>query len=232
MKRLLSGLRFAVILWAASPAGVQAQDLSFITDFFQKARGIAIAFQFGQLQGANLESNGSCPVASVCGASAEVLIDLAEFDNDMGVELGFAASYWRGFRSSRSEVDLRGSTRSFPTISAYVSRELAAWAPYMGLSFGLSELWNAQAYDANGFVYPLEAQTFDWGVVAGLGYSLGPVYLISEVHYNWRTFTSLTWTLPDSVGGALPPAFPRALELSGLKMSVGLQFQFRDSEAG
>ncbi|MEZ4416488.1 MAG: hypothetical protein R3E10_12145 [Gemmatimonadota bacterium] len=210
---------------SAHPAG--AQDLGFISAFFEKARGVAIAFQFGQLQGAGLESDDSCPLGAVCGASAEVLIDLADFGDDYGVELGFSASYWRGFRSSRPELDLRGSTRNFPTLAAYISRNLDPWSPYVGLSFGLSDLWNAQAYDEDGVVYPLAAQTFDWGLVGGLGYGLGPAYLISEVRYSWRTFTSLDWTLPASTE-RLPSAFPRSLELSGFKLSLGLQFQFKD----
>lgn len=218
----------AVLVGALVPRPVAAQDLGFIEKFFEKARGIAIAFQFGQLNSAALESDDSCPLSAVCGASAEVLIDLADFGEGLSVELGFSASYWRGFQSSNPEIDLRGSTRNLPTVSAYVSRDLFPWSPYAGLSFGLADLWNAQAYDADGFVYPLDGQTFDWGLVGGLGYSLGPAYLISELHYKWRTFTSLDWTLPAEAGGALPAAFPRALDLSGFKMSLGLQFQFRE----
>lgn len=41
-------------------------------------------------------------------------------------------------------------------------------------------------------------------------------------------FTSLDWTLPDAVGGALPAAFPRALELSAPRINIGLQFQLNE----
>ncbi|MCA9738957.1 MAG: hypothetical protein KC645_15115 [Gemmatimonadetes bacterium] len=210
-----------------SPQGVSAQDFG-IGALFEKARGIALAFQFGELQSGNLESDDSCPLGAVCGASAELLIDLADFGGDVSVELGLSASYWRGFRSSDPRLDLRGSVRNFPTIAAYMSKDLDPWSPYAGLSFGLSDLWNAQAYDADGAVYPLDGQTFDWSAVAGLGYGLGPAIVISEIRYAWRTFSSLTWTLP---GGSevLPAGFPRSLELSGFKMSVGLQFQFQDA---
>ena len=226
--RSLRWMALTTVGMVTLPTQAAAQDLGFITDFFEKARGIAIAFQFGQLNAAALESDGACPLASVCGASAEVLIDLADFGDDLSVELGFAASYWRGFRSSRSELDLRGSTRNFPTISAYVSRDIGDWSPYLGLSFGLTDLWNAQAYDTLGTVYPLDGQTFDWGLLAALAYDLGPAFLTSEVHYSWRTFTSLDWTLPASAEGILPQGFPRALELSGFKLSLGVQFQFKD----
>jgi len=210
------------------PRSAQAQDLDFITNFFEKARGIAIAFQFGQLNAAALESDDSCPISSVCGASAEMLFDLADFGTDYSVELGFSASYWRGFRSARSGIDFRGSTRNLPTFSAYVSRDLDPWSPYGGLAFGLTDLWNAQAYDENNLVYPLDGQTFDWGLIAGLAYSLGPAYVFSELQYSWRTIASLEWTLPPEAQGVLPSEFPRALELSGFKMSVGFQFQFKE----
>lgn len=224
--------RFAIAVLAlaliAAPTPVHAQDLGFITDFFSKARGIAIGFQMGQLNGAGLESDGICPAAPVCGANGELLIDLAEFVGDLSVEMGFAAGYWRGFRSSNPEVDLRGSVRNLPTISAYISKDIGLFSPYVGLSFGLSDLWNAQAYDADGFVFQLDGQTFDWGILGALSYNIGPAFLFSEVHYSWRRFNSLDWSLPSSADGALPPEFPRSLELSGFKLNVGLQFQFHE----
>lgn len=227
MKRITTALFLFGLV--ATPAHAEAQDLGFITDFFSKARGIAIGFQIGQLNAGELESDGLCPAAPVCGASGELLIDLAEFVGDLSVEMGFSAGYWRGFQSSSPEVDLRGSVRNFPTISAYISKDIGLFAPYIGLSFGLSDLWNAQAYDSEGFVYQLDGQTFDWGILGALSYNIGPAFLFSEVHYSWRRFNSLDWSLPSAADGALPAPFPRSLELSGFKLNVGLQFQFKQA---
>lgn len=72
------------------PTHLAAQDLGFITDFFRNAKGIAIGVQLGQLNSAALTSDDTCPLAPVCGASGEILIDLADFDGDLSVELGFS----------------------------------------------------------------------------------------------------------------------------------------------
>ena len=229
----MRGLLFVAVtslVLLGPPTPLAAQDLGFITDFFRNAKGIAIGFQVGQLNSAALMSDDTCPLAPVCGASGEILIDLADFEGDLSVELGFSAGYWRGFKSSNPDVDLRGSIRNLPTISAYVSKDYGRWSPYAGLSFGLSDLWNAQAYDTDGLVYGLDAQTFDWGIMSALAYDLGPAFAFTELHYTWRRFTSLDWTLPDAVGGALPDAFPRALELSAPRINIGLQFQLNEPD--
>ena len=224
-------LSVALVALALLPGGAAAQSLDFLTDLFDGVRAVAISFNFVQLNGSGaLESDGSCPISEACGGQAEVLLGLDAIDGPYQVELGLSASYLRGFRAVSDQLDLRGATRSFPTIAVYVSRELGEegkWSPYAGLSFGLSDLWNARAYDGAGAVYSLDGQTFDWGVILALAYDIGPGWVFAESTYTWRTFSSLDWTLPTSAAGVLPSAFPRALEFSGTRVNVGFQFQVK-----
>ena len=185
--------------------------------------------------------DGRCLFGDVCGAGAELLIDLPSFggDSGFGVELGLGVEYTRGFMSGSDALDLRGSVRSLPTVAAYVTglgdvlEDFPdSLYPYFGLSFGLADLWNARAYDNSGVQFELDGQTFDWGLSLGMAVDLGlTAYLLGEGTYIWRRFSSLDWSLPDAAGEALPAEFPRALELSGWRLKVGLQFQLQgDSE--
>lgn len=225
------------------PASLRAQDpFSFISSIFSNAGSLALTAQFGLLNGeGDLIDDGRCLFGDLCGAGAELLLDLPSFSGgDVGVELGLGVDFTRGFRAGSSAVDLRGSIRSLPTVAAYVSglgESIDGFPdslyPYFGLSFGLADLWNARAYDANGLQFELDGQTFDWGLSAGLAVDLGlTAYLLTEGTYIWRRFSSLEWSLPDAAGEVLPPAFPRAMELSGWRFRVGLQFQLNSEDEG
>lgn len=228
---------------ASQPGAAHAQDpFSFISSIFSNAGSLALTGQFGLLNGEGiLVDDGRCLVGDLCGAGVELLLDLPSFSGgDVGVELGLGVDFTRGFKAGSSAVDLRGSVRSLPTVAAYVSGLGEAMEdfpdslyPYFGLSFGLADLWNARAYDASGVQFELDGQTFDWGLSAGLAVDLGlTAFLLTEATYLWRRFSSVEWTLPDAANEILPPEFPRALELSGWRFRVGLQFQLNSDEEG
>lgn len=223
------------------PRSASAQDpFNFIGSVFSNAGSLALTAQFGLLNGEGvLVDDGRCILGDLCGAGIELLLDLPSFSGgDVGVELGLGVEYTRGFKAGSSEVDLRGSVRSLPTFAAYVTglgESIEDFPdslyPYFGLSFGLADLWNARAYDDAGLQFELDAQTFDWGVSGGLAVDLGlTAYLLTEATYVWRRFSSLDWTLPDAAAETLPAAFPRALELSGWRFKVGLQFQLKSDD--
>jgi len=230
-----------VLTFGAQPTQAAAQDpFSFIGNVFSNAGSLALTAHFTQLNGeGDLVDDGRCFLGDLCGAGAELLLDLPGFSGgDIGVELGLGVDFTRGFKAGSNNVDLRGSIRSLPTIAAYVSglgESIDGFPnslyPYFGLSFGLADLWNARAYDTSGLQFELDSQTFDWGLTAGLAVDLGlTAYLLTEATYVWRRFSSLEWSLPDAAQEILPPEFPRALELSGWRFKVGLQFQLKGED--
>jgi opacity protein-like surface antigen len=230
MKRALFAAAVAV---AAVHVPAHAQ-MDFIAGVFKDVRSIALSVQGGGIPGsAQLRpSEGDCSFKGVCGMAAEVLIELPSASG-VELELGLGASVLRGFSADEPTLDLHGSVRSFPTVSAYAALPnalgLGIAEPYAGLSFGLSELWNARGYDPDGVRYALEAQTFEYGVAAGL-YLRRPEGLFIEGSYRWRNFGSIDWQLPDAAEERLPAGWPRELDLSGWMVSVGWQFRLRDPD--
>ena len=207
-----------------------AQDLSFITGLFKNVHSVTLAAQGGRLfDRENLSTdNSDCKEFGVCGMSAEVLFDLTA-PKGTHLELGLGASYLRGFHEAEtSPFQLYGAVRSFPTISVYLTQagEAHPIQPYAGVNFGISDLWNVQAYDPSGKELSVKGQTFDYGGTAGLytGFfrSFG---LFAEINYRRRRFPSLDWSR-DSI----PPGAPRELNLDGLLLAFGVQVSLKDEE--
>lgn len=212
---------------ATTPARAQ---LDFMTGLFEEVNSVTIAVQGGRIPSSQLRAReGECLDVGICGMTAEVLIDLPQVGG-AELELGLGTGFWRGFESTEPTLDLHGSLRSFPTLTAYLSLPeewgLGIAEPYAGASFGLSSLWNARGYDEEGREFELEAETFEYGVSAGL-YLLKPSGLFIEGAYRWRRFESVDWTFPDEDDPVLPAGWPRDLDLSGWQLSVGWQFRLR-----
>ncbi len=232
MKRIALAAACAAAL-AAGPA--QAQ-FDFLTDVFEEVNSVTIAVQGSHLPGTRgvRSRDGECMDVGLCGMTAEVLIDLPSVGGQE-LELGLGTSFLRGFESTEPSLDLHGSLRSFPTLTAYLSLP-EAWGlgiaePYAGASFGLAMLWNGRGYDAEGREYEVDAETIEYGVSAGL-YLIKPSGLFIEGAYRWRQFESLDWEFPDGAGSALPAGWPRDLDLSGWVVSLGWQFRLRSSKSG
>lgn len=201
-----------------------AQELSFLTGAFKNVHGITLAFQAGDLTDKrNLESEDSgCDLGQVCGIAAEVVFDLTE-NSGLHLELGVGASYLRGFHEKGgSDYDIRGAVRSFPTVSAYATWENFSVEPYVGFSFGFSELWNMQAYNPAGTEFTVKGQTFDWGATAGLYKPFGRMGIFGELNYRRRHFASLDWSTDTLT------TRPREFNLDALVASVGVQFDIRE----
>jgi hypothetical protein len=221
-------LLIAIPLMVAAVQARAQDPAAFVTGIFKNFHSVAIYTQSSALHGSSaLDGGGSrCVVLDMCGGGIEFLIDLDTLEGGH-VELGVGASYLRGFQLKDSTLDLHASLRSFPTLSGYFAGAnvlgVADISGYLGLSFGLSELWNGQVYDSAGTEITLKAQTFDYGASAGLHWDLGPVggpFL--EIGYKRRLFTSLDWG-DDTV----PVNYPRSLDLSGWNLQVGWQFRLR-----
>jgi hypothetical protein len=100
-------------------------------------------------------------------------------------------------------------------------------SPYVGGSFGLVDLWNAQTLDSAGAQRALKASTFGYGAHVGLALELPSGALFAEAGYRSRVFPSLEY----SGTAAVPRDWPRRLDLSGWEASVGWQFSLKPAPA-
>src|SRR4051812_43985282 len=202
-----------------TPRQLSAQELAFLSSLFKDVNSITLYGEFAEIRKSpQLGTGGSrCLFLSVCGAGAEILWDLTPAANAVHVELGFGAEYLRGFTGKplADPFDLHASVKSFPQFGAYLSGPLFGndWLiPYAGGTFGVSELWYAQAYGADQKQVSIKSQTFDYGLVGGLGLSAGwSGNAFVEVGWRARRFPGLEYQSKDP----LPASWPREFDLSG-----------------
>lgn len=215
-------LAFAAL--AAAPAGIRAQDLGLVEGLFKEVSAVTVSYQLGGVPSSGEVSSDGL----LHGAGTEVLINLARA-GATEFELGLGASYLQGYEAVEPSLDLRTSLRALPTVSLYASRPLAgAVDGFLGGSFGLVELWNAQAYDNAGAAWDVEARTFELGASAGLYLGLdGLPGVYTEGGWRFRRFPSVRWT----PGGdqTLPEAWPRSLNFSGWFVSMGVQLRLDEA---
>lgn len=213
----------AALALAATPAA--AQDLGLVEGLFDEVSAVTVFYQWGGVTG-----GGDVRGDGLNGAGTEVLIELASTATT-DFELGLGASYLRGYQAVEPTLDLRTAVRALPTVSLYVSHELTPrFSVYGGGSFGLLELWHAQAYDPADRTWDLEARTFEFGLSGGLFVDLGALPgLFAEGAWRSRRFSSVQWDGPDE---AIPAGWPRSVDLSGYSLSLGLQVRLpNDGEA-
>ena len=201
---------------------------------FQQVNSIVFYGQVGAFTD-NAVFEGNVGDFGVTGLGTEVLLDLPSALNT-DFELGLGTSFVRGFDAEEPSLDFRGSVRTLPQIAVYASgfgdMERDVLNPYLGVSFGVADLWNARGYEADGTIYEVDAQTFELGVVGGLYVEASALRgLYVEAGYKVRQFESLTWTaesLPE--GWLLPDGWPRAADASEAFVNIGWQFRLRDDE--
>jgi hypothetical protein len=216
------------------PHAAHAQLPGVFESLFQNVNSIVFYSQTGALTD-NSAIEGTVGGFGVTGLGTELLLDLpSALDTDF--ELGLGASFVRGFEATEPSMDFRGAVRTLPQISVYASgfgnMEARALNPYLGVSFGAADFWNARGYDAEGNVYEVGAQTFELGLMGGLyveATMLRGLYV--EAGYKVRSFESLTYTSPSlAEGWQLPDGWPRAADASIAFVNVGWQFRLRANE--
>lgn len=146
-------------------------------------------------------------------------------------ELALGYSQIAGFRAQDTSFDFRGALRELPSLSVY-----ASWLPdrkvsfYTGIRSGFAELHNAQFYDSgeDGPVYPIEAQTIQAGIVAGIFAELFNLDFFLEPSYIYRKFPSLKPV--DTDDPVIPKRFPREFDFSGFVLSFGVQVPIGSQE--
>lgn len=214
-------------LAAARP--LHAQDLGFLSTVFARVHRLTLSLQsISPRDNGVLDLSGSgCGTLPICGAGAEVLIDLDTRSPRIDLELGFGAEYLRPIQSANPSVmDLRASLRSLPVVSTHATYLTGSWInPYFTGSFGLVDLWNARVHTTTGKQSEVRASTFQYGVSFGVGISPGftNARLLLEAGYRARNFSALGYSLTDP----LPSAFPRSLDLSAWQFNAGWQFDLR-----
>jgi hypothetical protein len=120
--------------------------------------------------------------------------------------------------------ELHGSVRELPSISAYATARLTdRMGLYAGVRTGVITLQDAQMYVTDGSatsLFTLSSTSFEFGAPLGIDLHIaGDVHLTAEAAYMRRIFNSLSYDPPSG----FPPDFPRALDLSGMSWSVGVQ---------
>jgi hypothetical protein len=218
------GVLIAGSLALLLPKGAEAQ-LDVIGRLFEKATDASAFVQVGKLASsddASERGNG------LRGYGLEVLFGLGQIPSSAwDVELAIGYNYFTGFGAADPSVDMHGSVRAIPEISLYATYgpDGLPIVPYLGVHSGLLDLWHASVYDEEGRQYSVEGETFQAGVTGGLVWH----GLWAESSWRVRDFGSLAWGLAD--GEVLPAAFPRRLDLSGITLRAGYQFNFKGVDA-
>jgi hypothetical protein len=227
-RRLFLALLFCLL----APAPSAAQDLRFLEGLFRQVNSFTIAMHAGSLAGAS-EFGSNCGPLGLCGMGTEVFINLHSTENVL-LELALGTSYLRGFTSRQPDMDFHGAVRSVPTLAVYTTY-LRPWRqervqPFIGASFGLADLWNAQVYDVEGTRYALRGNTYTQGLLTGLMVEVSSsAGIFVEASYRRQHFFSVEWGFPTGVQ-RVPEGWPRELNLSNWMLSLGWQFYLRTGD--
>jgi hypothetical protein len=222
MRRRL--LTLAALLLVGAPTPASAQDFGLFTGIFKNVSSFTIYTQGGNLQRTSglVPAPNRCAFMELCGGGMELLIDLNPAAAGASVEIGVGASFLSGFALHDPAVDLRGSVRAFPTLSGYFTFPAGQLEPFIGVSFGLADLWQMHAYSTDSInrQIPVSGQTFEYGGSIGTYLGIGPRHgLFAELGYRERRFNSVRWE-----NSAPPRPELRALDFSGTTFSIGVQF--------
>ncbi|HYR11312.1 MAG TPA: hypothetical protein VEQ60_26255 [Longimicrobium sp.] len=217
-------LAVGALVLASFPA--RAQGLGLVEGLFDEVSAVTIFYQGGLVP---FSDEVTTDGGMLHGGGTEVLINLKS-GGGISYELGLGASYLRGYQAEEPSLDLRASLRALPTVSLYTTWESEPVSRYLGLGFGLVELWDAQAYGPSGQPWDVEANAFE--VVLSGGFYLEETFaegLFVEGGYRFRNFHSVKWTATDDAD-ALPASWPRSLDFSGPFLSLGWQLQLDQDE--
>lgn len=228
----IAARRTAALLAAlavAAPRPALAQDpFGVLENLFSSVNSIVFYTQAAALQ-SDQHLAGDVAGFALGGVGVELLLDLPNAGGTE-FELGLGGNVLTGLEATEPSLDLRASIRTLPAVAVYAAGigvpDDSPIDPYVGLSFGLAELWNARGYDQEGNVYPLEAETFELGATAGLYIDRPLPGLYIEVGYRHRRFGSVAWATES-----LPAGWPRSLDASTWQGVIGWQFRLRNDAA-
>jgi hypothetical protein len=223
--------RIRTVLWTAALLAVASTpahaQLDMVNGLFKEVNAVTIFLQRGEVA-----NPGKLMGDDLNGAGLEVLIDLVS-GGTVDLELGLGTSFLRGYESTPTDrrLELRTSVRALPTISLYATRDApktpaGTLSIYGGGSFGLVDLWNAQAYDSAGVPWKVESQTFEYGGSGGVYWTFpAGIGAFVEAGYRERKFPSVRWTVPEE---DTVPSEWRSLNLSGSYVQFGIQLRVKE----
>ena len=138
-------------------------------------------------------------------------------------DLGIGYGQMDGLASA-GPYEVHGSVRELPSVSAYATARLSdRFGIYAGVRTGVITLQDAQLYvieDDATSLFTMSSTSFEFGAPHGIDLHVaGDLHLTAEAAYMRRIFNSLSFDPPSG----FPPNFPRALDLSGMSWSVGVQ---------
>ena len=140
------------------------------------------------------------------------------FDTVWTFELGVGYGQTAGFEASDPDLELRGSVRDLPAVTAYASYETTG--TYFGMRTGFMRTQALQVSTADGTTFRGSGEAFLLGAVLGQAFDISAVTAFLETGYMIRHFPSVQWDGSET----LPAGVKRDLRLSGFVASVGIQF--------
>jgi len=216
MRRALA-LVTALLTAFTTALSAQGQEL---VGLFKEVDGVVVYAHAGRLA----RTNALRAPDGLRGFGLELLIQLSPMSTtgkwSFELGLGYEHVVW-GSGPPGVAIDLRGAIRTLPRLSVYAAPPgSGALHPYFGLGTGLVQLRTVRAFDAGGTQYALEGDTFEFGLLAGVSHQTG---FFIEAAYRDCDFRSVDYKFPAGVT-AVPPGWPRALNLTGFHLSAGFQF--------
>lgn len=209
------------------PTVAHAQVLDIMSGLFDSVNSVAFNGRGGLFtsDGA-LQATG--PGGTTQGLGVEVLLDLPSPEG-VFLELGLGTHVMGSYEAREPSLDLRGSIRTLPHLAVYAAGfglDTPAVTPYLGVGFGVAELWNTTGYAADGTAYAVESTAYELTASAGVAVQTRPFDgLFVQVDADWRRFEGLRWD-----GSPLPDGWPRSIDASTWSVAVGWQFRLTRPE--
>ncbi len=154
-------------------------------------------------------------------------------DNRVMAELALGYTEFQDFVSAVPGMDVRGAVREFPAASLYLNYQPAGTGDkllgfYAGVRTGLAQLQGLRGYVGDpadavpDAIYSGGGTTFQFGLVAGVTASIGPVSLFVEPGYTRRRFSGVEWS---GISGTISDLLPRSLDMSTVAIAIGTQIE-------
>jgi hypothetical protein len=156
----------------------------------------------------------------------------ADLDPRWQAELALGYTEVRGFESARPDLDVRGAVRELPAVSLYFSHlpagadDESSFRHYLGVRTGLAQLQGLRAYVRDSTlvdsIYNGGGTTFQFGILTGLVYTVGPAHVFVEPAYTHRPFSGVEWS---GISGQISDLVPRSLDMSTWSLAMGVQIE-------
>jgi hypothetical protein len=147
-------------------------------------------------------------------------------ENRVSFEVAIGFTQAGAFVARQGEHDLRASIREIPSVSLYGNFPVKGrLGGYFGARTGWVQLVGGRAYPTTGAPIKFDGSTFQVGGVLGAVVEIFGLNFFGEGGYTFRNVKALEWDTETSIG-----TLPRAMNLRGANVALGLQFQFKEKK--